>query len=272
MIRSAVTICLVPEARQGPFVFHGNLEEGCAKASALGFDGVEIFAPSGQHLDTKDLGDLLGSHQLDLAAVGTGAGMVIHGLSLSAFSGQDRQRACAFVKDIIDFGARFAAPAIIGSMQGRSDPRDGRKAALDRLGDSLSVLARHAARRDQPLLFEPLNRYETDLVCTLAQGTGLLDTVAEANLLLLADLFHMNIEERDLAAVILDAGSRIGHVHFVDSNRQAAGLGHLDLEGATGALKEAGYNGFASVEAFPLPTPDEAARRTIDSFRRFFGA
>ena len=45
MVRSAVTICLVPEAAAGPFVFHGDCAGACASAARLGFDAVEIFAP-----------------------------------------------------------------------------------------------------------------------------------------------------------------------------------------------------------------------------------
>ena len=46
MVRSAVTICTVPEAAAGPFVFHGDVAAACATAARLGFDAVEIFAPN----------------------------------------------------------------------------------------------------------------------------------------------------------------------------------------------------------------------------------
>ena len=45
-MKSAVTISLVAEAKGGPFVFWDNLAEGCAHASRLGFDAVEIFPSS----------------------------------------------------------------------------------------------------------------------------------------------------------------------------------------------------------------------------------
>ena len=43
MIRSSVTISLVPEARGGPFVFWDDLENACLTAKELNFDAVEIF-------------------------------------------------------------------------------------------------------------------------------------------------------------------------------------------------------------------------------------
>jgi sugar phosphate isomerase/epimerase len=98
----------------------------------------------------------------------------------------------------------------------------------------------------------------------------LLDSLSTRNVVLLADLFHMNIEEADPAAALRAGGARIGHVHFVDSNRRPAGLGHIDLRPIAAALQEIGYAGFASAEALPYPDPDAAARQTIEAFRKYF--
>ena len=85
---------------------------------------------------------------------------------------------------------------------------------------------------------------------------------------LLADLFHMNIEEADLAAAMREGGRHIGHVHFADSNRRAAGLGHTDFAPVVAALREIGYAGYLSAEVFAWPDPTAAAQQTIDSFRK----
>src|SRR5437667_8948388 len=97
MIQSAITVCLVPEARGGPFVFWDDLEAACAKAAALGFDALEIFPRSAEELSAKDLKRLLRHHKLKLAALGTGAGWTVHQLRLTDPDGQVRARARAFV-------------------------------------------------------------------------------------------------------------------------------------------------------------------------------
>ena len=107
------------------------------------------------------------------------------------------------------------------------------------------------------------------VVCVDA-GIGLLDRLSTRNVRLLADLFHMNIEEADLASALRKAGDRIGHVHFVDSNRRPAGMGHIDYGPIAQALTDIGYAGFLSAEALPFPGPDAAAQRTITEFRRHF--
>jgi sugar phosphate isomerase/epimerase len=110
------------------------------------------------------------------------------------------------------------------------------------------------------------------MVNTVAAGAALLRALSTTNVRLLADLFHMNIEETDLAGALRDGRGLIGHVHFVDSNRRPAGLGHLDYAPVAAALREIAYDGFASAEALPYPDPEAAARQTMTAFRRHFRA
>ncbi|MBI5758997.1 MAG: sugar phosphate isomerase/epimerase [Planctomycetales bacterium] len=270
MIRSAVTISLVPQAKGGPFVFWDDLEAGCRAASDLGFDAVEVFAPGPDAVSPDRLRQLLTNYHLQLAAVGTGSGWVIHRLTLTSADAGERQRARDSIRSMIDFGGPFGAPAIIGSMQGRWGNGAERDAARDQLRDALDDLGQHAKQYGVPLLYEPLNRYETNLVSTVADGVTLLQSLATENVKLLADLFHMNIEEVSLADAVRTGRGHIGHVHFVDSNRRPAGCGHIDYAPVAAALREIDFNGYASAEALPYPDSMEAARLTMATFRKHF--
>ena len=271
-IRSSVTVSLVPEARGGPFVFWDDMNLAIHKACQLEFDAVEVFPTSADSVDSDQLDTLLKDHGMTLAAVGTGAGWLIHKLTLVQPDPRLRARAREFVRSIIDFAGAHSAPAIIGSMQGRWGDEVDRDTALVYLTDALEDLGAHAARYGVPLLYEPLNRYETNLINTVADGAALLGGLSTRNVRLLADLFHMNIEERDIAGAIRAGGEMIGHLHFVDSNRRAAGLGHIDYAPIVAALGDIGYDGYASAEALPYPDSDLAASQTIATFRRLFSA
>ncbi len=273
MIRSAVTISLVPEARGGPFVFWDDLPAACHTAKALGFDAIEVFPPSQlpDSLDVVELRMRVEEHGLALAAVGTGAGWLQQRLTLCDPDAIPRRKARDFVRGIIDVAGQFGAPAIIGSMQGRHGAGIDAVTARGYLAEALEDLGEHARQYGVPLLFEPLNRYETNMVNTLDAGVALLRSLSTKNVRLLADLFHMNIEEADMAAALQGARGFVGHVHFVDSNRRADGLGHIDYAPIVAALREIGYDGFASAEALPYPDPEAAARQTISAFRRYFG-
>jgi len=270
MIRSAVTVSLVEEARGGPFVFWDGLADAFRSAEQLGFDAVEIFAPAADAVDRAELNTLLDETGLCVAAVGTGAGMVKHGLSLTDADASQRQLARDFVRSIIDFGGPYQAPAIIGSMQGRWNATVSREQALQWLAEACGELGTHAAQYGVPLICEPINRYETNLVRSFSEGLTFLEQVASEDVKLLADLFHMNIEDVDVAASIRAAGERVGHVHFVDSNRRPAGCGHLDFGPIAASLKAIQYDGFASAEALPFPNSQAAAEQTMTAFRKYF--
>jgi hypothetical protein len=271
-MKSAITICLVPEARQGPFVFHtlgepGGLAAACHTAADIGFDAVEMFPESAAAFPRAELARLLPEHGLTLAAVGTGAGWVKHKLHLCHPDAGVRVAAREFIAELIDVAATFGAPAIIGSMQGRSEGDVSREEAIGYLADALDELGSRAAEHGQVLLYEPLNRYETNLFNRQGDAAAWLESRGLAHVHLLCDLFHMNIEETDIAAALAAAGRRVGHVHWADSNRRAMGLGHANSQPIVAALRTIGYEGFLSAEVFPLPTAIDAARQTMESLR-----
>ncbi|HZL35898.1 MAG TPA: sugar phosphate isomerase/epimerase family protein [Tepidisphaeraceae bacterium] len=251
-------------------MFWDDLGGACQKAAALGFDAVEIFAPGAQAVAAETVRPLLEQHNLRLAALGTGGGWILHRLSLTSPDAAMREKARAFIRCIIDAAGALGAPAIIGSMQGRWGEEMDRESAFNHLRLALNELGEHARSLGVPLIFEPLNRYETNLVNTLADGAALLASLETTNVKLLADLFHMNIEESDIAGAIRHAAGDVGHVHLADSNRRPATLGHTHFAAIAHALAEISYGGYVSAECLPYPDPDAAAATTIRAFRRFF--
>lgn len=265
---SAVTISLVPEARGGPFVFWDGLADGCAKAASFGFDAVEVFPPSADDLDAHTLKHLLEQHRLKLAAVGTGAGWVVHKLRLTDPDATVRGRARHFISAIVDLAGKLGAPAIIGSMQGRVENGVTRAQSLAWMTEALEQLAPRAHIYGVPLLLEPLNRYETNLFNTVDDTVSYLGSLRTRNVKLLCDCFHMNIEEVSIAGSLRQAASWVGHVHLADSNRRAAGLGHTPFQEMGQALRDIRYEGYLSAEVLPLPDADTAARQTISAVQQ----
>ncbi len=269
MMKSAITVSLVEQARGGPFVFWDGLEAAAAEAARLGFDAIEIFPPSAEALNPAEINALVKRHGIAVAAVGTGGGWAIHKLHLCLPDPLARQQAKDFIRGLIEVAAKLGAPAIIGSMQGRWGEGVSREQALGWLAEALNELGEHAARLGQPLLYEPLNRYETNLFNRVDDTVGFLKTLKTQNVKILADLFHMNIEEANVAEAIRAGKGFIGHVHFVDSNRRAVGMGHTDFASILAALRESGYAGYLSAEAVPLPDTATCAQQQIKGFNRY---
>ena len=269
MIQSAITVSLVPEAAGGPFVFWNGLEDAFSKAAQLGFDALEIFPPDAEALDVEKIQGLCGIYRMRVAAVGTGAGWVTQRLHLCHPEAEVRARARAFIGTMIARASRLGAPAILGSMQGRAEQGVSRAQALEWLAEALHEAGKTASLLGTHFLYEPLNRYETNLFNRQADAADFLRSRNIAGVRILADLFHMNLEESNLSDALrhLAHHQLLGHIHFADSNRQAMGLGHTPLAPLAETLRAIGYSGYLSAEVFPLPDSESAAALTQVAFR-----
>jgi sugar phosphate isomerase/epimerase len=155
-------------------------------------------------------------------------------------------------------------------MQGKWGGAVDRARALEFLASALATIDQAAADAGVPFIYEPLNRYETNLFNRLGPAAEFLNQHGLANVVLLADLFHMNIEEPDLPQAIRDAGPKVGHVHWADSNRQAMGKGHGDPASILSALGDISYDGYYSAEIFTTGDPEADARQSVASVHELY--
>ena len=123
---------------------------------------------------------------------------------------------------------------------------------MEYLVEAIRTCAAAAAGTGVRFALEPINRYETDLIHTVAEGLELVERVGADNFGLLLDTFHMNIEEPVIEDSIRTCGDRIFHFHVADSNRWYPGAGHLDFRSILETLADTGYDGYVSGEFMPL--------------------
>lgn len=112
---------------------------------------------------------------------------------------------------------------------------------------------------------EPLNRYETSVVNTVDQALQVLAGLPEEGCGVLLDVYHLNIEERDIGAAVRRVGARAAHVQVCANDRGAPGADHLDWPGFLAALDDVGYAGPMCIESF---TADNDAIATAASIWR----
>jgi len=121
------------------------------------------------------------------------------------------------------------------------------------------------------LIIEPLNRYEQWWPCRLEEAVEICKEVGSPNCRIMADFFHMNIEEADIAKSIEQAGEYIVNVHIADSNRITPPNGHTDFVPAFKALKKVGYEHYLGLEcAVPGPDKKEELRRAAAYVRDLY--
>jgi sugar phosphate isomerase/epimerase len=132
----------------------------------------------------------------------------------------------------------------------------------------LSELADHAQKVGSEVIVEPLNRYEMWWPNTLADAVEICEAVGKDGVSIMADFFHMNIEEAHIDESIRAAGSLIRNVHLADSQRKIPGYGHTDFDPGLKALADIGYDDYLGFEAAIPGDPTEELPRSMDYIRR----
>jgi sugar phosphate isomerase/epimerase len=247
--------------------FKGDFARALEGVARLGYDGAELAVRDPALLDVAAIKQLLDGYGLAVPAIGTGQAWGEEGLSLTDAEAAVRRRARARLQTHADLAAIFGARLIIGLIRGKlqGDMAEQQRAWAVA---GLRQVAAYAAQRGVELVLEPINRYETNFLNTVAETLAFLDEVAAPNVGLLFDTFHANIEEPSLAGSLRAAGQHLKHVHTADSNRWAPGSGHLDFAAVVATLRQSGYDGWLSAEILPLPgSAEQAAAQAIAHLR-----
>ncbi len=256
-----------------PLLYSGDVFLGMEKAAGFGYDGVELNLRDSDALDQEAI--LRRARELGLAipSFGTGQSYFTDRLSLADPRPDVQAAVRARLKGHIRFAARAGARVVLGSIRGRHSSPDpaARRAEYEVAVEAVREVAAYAAGHGVELTVEPINRYETDFLNNVAETLAFIDEVGAPNVYVVVDTFHMNIEEASMTAPIRAAGARLAHVHLVDSNRQAPGMGHTRFEEIITALRQIGYTGYLSGEMLPLPSDDEASRQFITRVRELLG-
>ena len=254
--------------RPGPLLLWGDLAGAFRQAAELGIQGVEIHFRHADDLDPQAVKRLMAEYGLAVPTLGTGMA-VGDGLSLCDPRPEIRAQTVERVRGHIEVAAEIGSAVTIGTLSGKlgnSAPAERTTRRAQAL-ECLAEVYRSAQRAGVTVFLEALNRYECDYINTLADVRKVVAEIGATNMKLLADTFHMNIEEVDLVASLKAAAPLLGHVHLADTNRQAPGHGHLDVAAILRALAEIDYRGYLSFEVFPLPDAGTAIRDGIAAVR-----
>ncbi|HIP73419.1 MAG TPA: sugar phosphate isomerase/epimerase [Anaerolineae bacterium] len=213
------------------------LPEAAAFLAELDFDGVELSGDLSRYT-AREAGQILQDHNLTVFS------LTPQNVDLAHPDTAVRQQALDYYGRLLDFATELGNPLVsVHGYVGRVRPLTTLAEERELLVTAVRQIARRARQRDLPLVFELLNRYETHLINTGDDALQFLNEVGEANVAILLDAFHMNIEEQDMSGVMRRVGDKLGLYHMADSNRQAIGRGHIKLGDHLWALEDIGYAG-----------------------------
>ena len=260
------TAAYAPET--APILLKGDICANLEKAGALGYQAIEVHLRENDPIDLPSVLEAMERTGVKIAMVVTGRLMTEGGCSLSDDRPYAMNAAIEGTRQYIDLAASLGADLVIGWLLGNI-PAGAlcKKRYLDRLAENLKLLTQYAAERGVRINIEVINHYEVNIFTTVK---SLIDFKREyhiENLYVHLDTFHMNIDEDSFEAAIRLAGDQIGYVHLADNNRRWPGSGMIDFKSILSLLRSVGYEGYLSVECFPLPDGETAAKQAIQYMR-----
>jgi len=229
--------------------FKGDFEANVAKIASWGYDGVELAVRDPKLVNAGQLERVVADCGLVVPAIGTGQAWGEEGLSFTSNDPVIRAAAIERISSHVPLAEQLHAIVILGLIRGITPEGQTHEQSMGYLVEAIQQCAAAAEGTGVRFALEPMNRYETDLIHTAADGLELIERVGKENFGLLLDTFHMNIEDADIG----------------DSIRTwwHPGAGHLDFGSILERLEKTGYQGFVSGEFMPLPDADTAAERGI---------
>ncbi|MBU6279272.1 MAG: sugar phosphate isomerase/epimerase [Actinomycetales bacterium] len=230
-------------------------EYAVASTSAAGYDLVEV---SGMQPGAIDI-----AHTRDTLQAAGLASTVTLGLPVSGdINSEDPtriERGRKILMDALDLtsgiGSDFLGGVIFGALNKYDVPTT--DAARQNSAAVIRELAQEASKRGVRIGLEFVNRYESNLLNTVQQTLDYIDVVGEPNVYVHADVYHMNIEERNFRDPLLACGDRLGYIHIGESNRGYLGTGTIDFDEVFDALIEMGYAGAVTFESFSSRIVDD---------------
>jgi len=235
-----------------------------ARAKSLGFDAVEISLVSGPDIDISSIRAELDRNGLDVfCSMG-----LPEDKDITSPDDTVRRAGIEYLKRCVETAARVGSP-ILGGLPyvpwlHFPDTHD-LQPYRERSAAAMHEVASTAADNGIIISTEIINRFETYIFNTVADGLDYLRMVDHPAVKLQLDTYHMNMEEADLPAAIRQAGDRLGHFHCADSNRKLPGRGHIQWDAIKSALDDVDYGGPLVIETFPNPATETG--RTVNTWR-----
>ena len=253
------------------FVVFRGFSESIRKASALGYDGIELALKHPDEISPKELKSLLERYGMQVSCISSGQVYAALGYAFTDEDKGRRSELAAIFRGLIDLAADYGQFVNIGRVRGPLGTKP-RELADQLFIDMAGELCAYAEPKGVTMILEPVNRYEIDYINSVEEGAALISKSGIRNLKLMPDVFHMNIEDARIGESLERYIDQIAYVHLADSNRHAPGDGHLDFSDVFTALNRVGYGGWCTVEILPIPDPDTAAARSIAYLRKFIPA
>ncbi len=222
-------------------------EEKMERMKQWGFEGVEL--PGSAYREPERYRKLCS----DIGLIPTITGSVSASGALVSDDESRRQEGIDALKQGIDASAAIGQHGVLYVPCFNNQTKLPNQEIRAILLDQMPALAQYAKDAGQVIVFEPLNRGESSFLNRVSDGAAICRDIGVDSMKVMADFYHMSIEETNYMGAILSAGKQyLDHVHLAggvtEPRRSIPGQNRSRyVEGFRG-LKYIGYDRFCSFE------------------------
>jgi len=240
-----------------------------------GYDGVEVaWIPpehpfyTGRDINVIEIKKICDYENLEIASI---CPFYPDPYDISSVSESKRRIGVDYVKRIIDVACEINAGIVVLVPSAVfTQPSGAFSEIWSSCLKSLRELESYIGETDVKIALEPITRFLTHFVTRVDQATGLVNDAKVSKIGVLADVFHMNIEEKSIEESLKQSRDYLAHVHVSDSNNFVPGTGHLNFDTIFKVLSELNYDGYVSAElGVDLSEAADAAEMTIKFLRNY---
>ncbi|MBU2981435.1 sugar phosphate isomerase/epimerase [Lentibacter algarum] len=234
-----------------------------ADIKKTGFDGVEVPVFEGSAAEYAATGRMLDGLGLERTAV---TAMGDPALNLISETASHRAAGIDYMKHALECCAALGADRVSGPLHstlGHFSGSGPTQAELERSVESQRLIGDTAAQQGVTVCLEALNRFECYLLNTMDDLAEHIKAVDHPNIRAMYDTFHANIEEADPIGALARNKDVVHHIHISENDRGVPGRGNIPWAETYAAIKDTGYDGWLTIEAFGRGLPDLAAATKV---------
>lgn len=256
-----------------------QLPDAMAFAKKAGYDGIEIAPFTLANYVTE----ISSSDRQRIRETAARVGIEISGIHWVLVKAEGmyvthpdtvvRERTAKYFCDLVQFCADLGGKVIVVGSPKQRNVMEGvtYEQAWAWAAGTFRDAVKLAEDRGITICFEPLAPSETNFVNTAAEGIRFARQFNSPAMKIILDVKAMCSESKSIPEIIRESRGEFAYFHANDRNLKGPGFGDVDFVPIAAALKEVGYNGYASVEVFKFEEGAEViATKSIDYLKKVF--
>ncbi|MEI7728823.1 MAG: sugar phosphate isomerase/epimerase family protein [Verrucomicrobiota bacterium] len=261
-------------------IFQGwTIDKAMSFAKQAGYDGIEIapftlakYVTDIPQTERQRIRETAARLNLEISGIHWVL-VQAEGMHLNHPDTQIREKTARYFCELVDFCGDLGGKVIVVGSPKQRNVMEGvtPQQAWEWAANTFRPAVERAEQRGVTICFEPLAPVETNFINTAEEAIRFARQFNSPSMKIILDVKAMCSETKPIPQIIRESKGEFAYFHANDRNLKGPGFGDVDFHPIAAALREVGYQGYASVEVFKFEEgPEAIATRSIAYLKQVF--